>query len=218
MKILAAFTLIVISMASAEPPRYRPVLARQGQSPDTAPYNPSGWRPSGPPFNTPQRQQNYLPPEPKPSYGPPQEPQPSYGPPEVTTTENPTTTTEVTTETAESNDAQAEAIKVDPRTGKVSAALKSAESPQPGAYFVVLPRVESKAANLVAPVVEQKVAFVAPFTQSYVVPLAEVPRKTAALVSAIPAPLQVQRIVPFNSAYRNEIYTPFSSSIVQIYQ
>lgn len=116
---------------------------------------------------------------------------------------------------------QAENIKIDPRTGKVSAALKSGESAQPGAYFVVLPRVESKPANLVVPVataVDKNVALVAPVAQNYVVPLAEVPRKTAALVSAIPVPLQVQRIVPFNSAYRNEIYTPFSSSIVQIYQ
>ncbi|CAH0560264.1 unnamed protein product [Brassicogethes aeneus] len=54
MKFLVAFVLVVVAMVSAENPRsYRPVSARQS----TAPYEGSGWRPSGAEFNLPQRLQ-----------------------------------------------------------------------------------------------------------------------------------------------------------------
>lgn len=67
-------------MASAEPPNFRGVPARQSVAPDAfrppaanAPYNPRGWRPQGAAFTLPksQPQQAYGPP--KPSYGPPPE-------------------------------------------------------------------------------------------------------------------------------------------------
>lgn len=106
----------MIAAVAAEPPRYRPqrqfFFARQQEEATTvssAPYAPSGWRPSGPAFNLPQRQygapsapqQQYgAPSAPQQQYGAPQQqygapavPQQQYGPPqEATTTEAPSST------------------------------------------------------------------------------------------------------------------------------
>ncbi|XP_006613346.1 uncharacterized protein LOC102678391 isoform X2 [Apis dorsata] len=97
MKGFIAFALLVAAVA-AEPPRYRPqrqfFFARQQEEPTTtvsnAPYAPSGWRPSGPAFNLPQRQygasnapqQQYgAPNAPQQQYGAPNAPQQQYGAP-----------------------------------------------------------------------------------------------------------------------------------------
>ncbi|XP_043473326.1 pro-resilin-like [Leptopilina heterotoma] len=78
---------IFVVLVAAEPPVYRQryYVAQQReevtQNP-SAPYAPSGWKPDGPAFNLPQRQQvqnTYGPP--KQQYGPPSEPQNQYGPP-----------------------------------------------------------------------------------------------------------------------------------------
>ncbi|KAL3266729.1 hypothetical protein HHI36_010890 [Cryptolaemus montrouzieri] len=227
MKVLAAFTLIVISLASAEPPRYRPVLSRQADASGTAPYSPRGWRPSGPSFNIPERsgnQQNYPPPNPNPSYGPPPEPQPSYGPPstEEVTTQGPLTTTE-SLEAGSDENRQVEKIEVEGRSKKdESSPTRSAQNSQPGGYFVLLPQVQLQRQNLilqVTPTTQQNTVLSTPVaeipTETLVQPVSVKTQKTAALVAA---PLQWQNIVPITSAFRNEIYTPFSSSLLQIYQ
>ncbi|XP_016904308.2 uncharacterized protein LOC107992762 [Apis cerana] len=87
MKGFVAFALLIAAVA-AEPPRYRPqrqfFFARQQEEPTTtvsnAPYAPSGWRPSGPAFNLPQRQYG-APNAPQQQYGAPNAPQQQYGAP-----------------------------------------------------------------------------------------------------------------------------------------
>lgn len=77
----------MIAAVAAEPPRYRPqrqfFFARQQEEATTvsnAPYAPSGWRPSGPAFNLPQRQYG-APSAPQQQYGAPNAPQQQYGAP-----------------------------------------------------------------------------------------------------------------------------------------
>ncbi|KAG6803933.1 vacuolar protein sorting-associated protein 27 [Apis mellifera caucasica] len=86
MKGFIAFALLIAAVA-AEPPRYRPqrqfFFARQQEEATTvsnAPYAPSGWRPSGPAFNLPQRQYG-APSAPQQQYGAPSAPQQQYGAP-----------------------------------------------------------------------------------------------------------------------------------------
>lgn len=88
MYLVSLFALIAVVVA--EPPRYS-TLARQMAPPNTAPYQPSGWKPQGARLTLPARQETF---QPSPSYGPPSAtygpPSASYGPP--TTTDYPTTT------------------------------------------------------------------------------------------------------------------------------
>lgn len=85
-------------------PRY-PVDEQDG------PYQPSGWRPSGPPLALPLRQQL-----PRQEYGPPPQtystPAREYGPPQATTTESQeTATTEVPTTTENGQEAELNDVK-----------------------------------------------------------------------------------------------------------
>lgn len=82
-----AILLVVASLVSAEPPRFRS-FARQSAPPadaEGAPYAPSGWRPSGQQFTLPQRsqpQQTYgAPIADQGLYNAPQQPSNQYGPP-----------------------------------------------------------------------------------------------------------------------------------------
>ena len=72
-------------MAFAEPPAYRQryFFARQQEEPsNSGPYPARGWKPDGPAFNLPQRQQQA--PQVDNAYGAPQQPEPQqqYGPPQ----------------------------------------------------------------------------------------------------------------------------------------
>ncbi|XP_033216588.1 pro-resilin-like [Belonocnema kinseyi] len=85
---------LLVALAAAEPPAYRQkyffAQQREELTPDSvAPYQPSGWKPDGPAFNLPQRQEvenAYGPPKdqygpPKQQYGPPTAPPNQYGAP-----------------------------------------------------------------------------------------------------------------------------------------
>lgn len=100
-QLFVATVLVVVSVAAAEPPSRLRAFARQQQQqqqPGNGPYQPTGWKPQGAAFSLPQRaqrQQQYVPPTPAASYGPPPSaPAASYGPPpgvEPITTEGPAT-------------------------------------------------------------------------------------------------------------------------------
>ncbi|XP_045466608.1 uncharacterized protein LOC123675304 [Harmonia axyridis] len=113
---LAIFLSAVISVVYCVPQNY------YFGNYETAPYQPSGWRPSGAAFRLPERQQ-VLPT----IYGPPQ---PEYGPPEPATTTEAvdSTTTEIPT-TTEVNTEENEAENL-------SEQLKDGEQ---GAYYIFHP-------------------------------------------------------------------------------
>ncbi|RZC36507.1 hypothetical protein BDFB_009192 [Asbolus verrucosus] len=103
MKILVA--ALIIATASADFRAYNQRYPSENQEQD-GPYQPSGWRPSGPPFALPARQQL-----PRFDYGPPPQtygtPAQEYGPPLTTTTESQeTTTTEAPTTTEGGQEAE----------------------------------------------------------------------------------------------------------------
>ncbi|KAJ3665644.1 hypothetical protein Zmor_001132 [Zophobas morio] len=133
MKLLVVLAIIGAAYADFHTFNQRyPIESRE----QDGPYQPSGWRPSGPPFSLPARQQlprqdfafslparqqlprqEFSPPPqtygPPPTYGPPAQ---EYGPPEattteaqeITTTELPTTTENVVEEAEQLNDSQKE--------------------------------------------------------------------------------------------------------------
>jgi hypothetical protein len=118
-------------------PRY-PVDNRE----QDGPYQPSGWRPSGPPFALPARQQL-----PRQEYGPPPQtygtPSQEYGPPEATTTESQeSTTTEAPTTTTE-NVQEAEQLSDSNRENEVRENEKLTEEnsavTQQGIYYIYHP-------------------------------------------------------------------------------
>ncbi|KAK9873092.1 hypothetical protein WA026_020820 [Henosepilachna vigintioctopunctata] len=218
MKILVAFLLVVVSMASSEPPNYRPAFSpQQAQNAEPAPYNPSGWRPSGRSFNLPQQsdnQQSYLPSNPQQSYGPPSQEKPAYEPEEG---EKRNSTTESSTEQITTENSQAGNIEEDSKSDKLKEASEKTEQiPQLEKYFLFIPQPKQRSQNLIlqaSAVAEEAVAPVIPVSPVY-----QFPQKTAALISIDASPLRFQRIVPVTSFYKNGIYTPFSSSFVQFYQ
>ncbi|KRT79398.1 hypothetical protein AMK59_8206, partial [Oryctes borbonicus] len=195
MKITVAIILVVASLVSAEPPRFRS-FARQSAPPqpadaEGAPYAPRGWRPAGPPFALPQRsqpQQNYGVPNGDNNlaqglYGPPQQqqqqPPAQYGPPPEATTEIPTTTennaedfTEVPLENIRSADNKKSDKLEEPRNPAFFII------PQPerlvyavqSAPLVALPQAKYvAAANLQAiPLTAVQSALVSPYSSQYV--------------------------------------------------
>lgn len=96
---MVATVLVVVSVVAAEYPSRFTGFAhqqQQQQQPDSASYQPTRWKPHATAFSLPQRaqpQQQYGPPAPPASYGPPPSaPAPSYGPPPAVdpiTTEGP---------------------------------------------------------------------------------------------------------------------------------
>lgn len=87
-----AVILVIVSLVAAEPPN-RPRTFYVKQTAASGPYQPRGWRPSGPAFNLPLQQQ---PPIPAASYGPPTTET------IATTTEDATTEADVETTTTSS--------------------------------------------------------------------------------------------------------------------
>ncbi|CAH1176360.1 unnamed protein product [Phaedon cochleariae] len=97
---LVCALILALSVVAEPPRRFNSRFSRQFErlEGDSAPYPPSGWRPSGAQFNLP---------EPQSSYGPPSQ---EYGPPEVTTTIEPEVTTTELPTTTESVDADTEDV------------------------------------------------------------------------------------------------------------
>ncbi|XP_050295260.1 uncharacterized protein LOC126735345 [Anthonomus grandis grandis] len=215
MKYFIAVILVVIAVASAEPPsRDRGFLARQTQQ---QAYQSRGIRPAGPQFNYALRsQRQQLPPIPAASYGPPAQ---EYGPPsEPTTTELPTTTETVETTTLE---AQAENSRLFSTKEKLTNAAENqkAQSVNPASLYVVVPQTQNlfytQSANLVS----------APFQQQRLLPIQAVP--AFAKIQEVPqfaqlvdlANLATVSAVPVaSSAYTSFVNTPYSSSFVQSFQ
>ncbi|GAB1861108.1 DUF4794 domain-containing protein [Camponotus japonicus] len=79
MKVFISIVLLV-AVALAEPPKYRQQYQQQyyfaRQQEEAAPYPASGWKPTGPAFNLPQRQSQQQ-------YGAPDAPQQQYGAPDT---------------------------------------------------------------------------------------------------------------------------------------
>ncbi|GJQ82863.1 hypothetical protein Trydic_g2601 [Trypoxylus dichotomus] len=196
MKITVAIILVVASLVSAEPPRYRS-FARQSAPPappadaEGAPYAPRGWRPAGPPFALPQRsqpQQNYGAPNADNNfaqglYGAPQQqqqqPPAQYGPPPEIATEIPTTTennAEDFTEIPPENIRSAENKKSDKLQEPKSPAFFIIPQPERLVYAVqsapllALPQAKYvAAANLQAiPLTAVPTAVVSPYNSQYV--------------------------------------------------
>ncbi|KYB27996.1 uncharacterized protein LOC103312694 [Tribolium castaneum] len=119
MKFTVAFTLVIVSMVSADIPRQKIEIVRK-----PAPYVASGWAPTGQQLKLPVK----AVPTPAPSYGPP--------PAEATTTEEPTTT-EANTERLLSQ--KAEKVQAEP----VKEKSEKVEENQGGQYYVVLPQGQS---------------------------------------------------------------------------
>ncbi|CAH1176358.1 unnamed protein product [Phaedon cochleariae] len=137
--------LAVVAVSAAEPPSaYRGWYSH----PDSGPYQPSGWRPSGPDFRLPVPQalygsppQGYLP-VPAQEYGPP--PPQEYGPPSTetpTTTEQEMTTTEefTTTEAATTTEAYTEAESANSVDGEEQSQKLVQPVDQQGIYFIYHP-------------------------------------------------------------------------------
>ncbi|KAL6264723.1 hypothetical protein P5V15_004821 [Pogonomyrmex californicus] len=84
MKVLVSVVLLA-AVVLAEPPRYRQQYQQQRQyyfarqQEEAAPYPASGWKPEGPAFNLPQKQQQNG--APQQQYGAPNTPQQQYGAP-----------------------------------------------------------------------------------------------------------------------------------------
>ncbi|KAL1489998.1 hypothetical protein ABEB36_013915 [Hypothenemus hampei] len=176
MKSFTAIIVVIVTMASAEPP-----------------YQPRGFRPSGPGFNLPLRsQKQQLPPTPAASYGPPPQ---EYGPPneDITTTETPTTTESVGVTTSI------------PQQERLRLPEKVRDSPNGANIYVVVPQQNER---LVLAEVVQQPRFV---------PIQEVPIFAKIQESPYRQQLtQIVEIVPTgSSAYTSIVNTPFSRSFVQ---
>ncbi|KAJ8943659.1 hypothetical protein NQ318_005661 [Aromia moschata] len=234
-----AISLVVATVVTAESPNQRPHLQRQ--TAPAVPYQPRGWRPSGPTFDINQKlqRQQQAPAEPSPSYGPP--PSASYGPPvsEPTTTEQPTTTEaeiEGTTEPQSENLAIAsQNIKAKP--AKIQKASKQAEVspvyvvlPQGQALIYAAPLSVAKSAPLVKPA-NKDVELVKEAKEPKLAPVQAIPalaKIQAPLVFArieqAPKLVQYQQVqaVPVaryaSSLSQTSVYTPYSSSYVEVYQ
>ncbi|KAG5897928.1 hypothetical protein JTB14_014042 [Gonioctena quinquepunctata] len=227
MKSLVAVLLVMVSIASAEPP-VRGYSSNQA----SAPYPPSGWKPDGPAFRLPIRNQRNQ--EPATLYGPPPQ---QYGPPEseVTTTETATTTTEAATEQTTS-EPQAENLKqaLRPKSEK----LRSQKTEQAAPVYVVVPQAQqlvfssplrATPSNLVAINRPEKLVEVKepnPVPVQAVPALAQIQAAQAPLVvEQYPQAVQFQQIqaIPVENYYgsfvsRTSVVSPYSSSFVQIYQ
>ncbi|XP_022912805.1 spindle pole body component 97-like [Onthophagus taurus] len=207
MKFIIIFA--IIAAVSAEPPRFG---YQQQQS---APYNPRGWRPSGPSFDLPQRQQNYetygAPQQqqqqqnyesPQITYGAPQQqqqqqnylpPKVEYGPPEPDAKNVETTTIADDVATTQT---PAKLVEEVPK-----AKSEKLEEPKPqNPVFLIVPQPE----KLV-------------YTVQQSAPLVAVPEtKILANLQTVP----IAQVAQFGqAALATSYYTPtYSSSFVQIYQ
>ncbi|XP_072391715.1 uncharacterized protein [Diabrotica undecimpunctata] len=218
MKSIVAAILLVATVVSAEPPRQ---FLRQKAA--EAPYEPSGWKPSGPLLQYPVRSNVQ-------EYGPP-EPQTIYGPPKNDTELEPTTTE--TIEETTTFEPQAESIKTSPSSAKLQA-KKSEKStvPQPNQFFFIVNPAKSERLVLaplrVTPVNAKPVTPIrAPAPVAAPARLEEFPQVVEVeqtvpvqVEQAVPVQYQPVQAVPFLAGYvsQSSVVTPYSSSFVQIYQ
>ncbi|XP_056643030.1 uncharacterized protein LOC130449314 [Diorhabda sublineata] len=206
MNSIVAVIFVTIALVSAEPPR---PFARQ-TSLDSAPYEPSGWKPNGPLLEYPNR--NNLQ-----AYGPPQT---VYGPPQ-NESDAESTTTESGTEPTTTIEPEAENIQVIPSPGKSqSQKLEKSSAQQPNQFFFILPQTS------------QKLVLASPLR---VVPAQNSKNAAPARLEEFPevvqdhenVPVQVEQVqplpiqtIPVLAGYvsQSSLVTPYSSSFVQIYQ
>ncbi|CAG9766947.1 unnamed protein product [Ceutorhynchus assimilis] len=202
-----AIVLVIAAVASAElPSNNRGFLAQE------PPYAARGFRPAGPAFNLPQRQQ---------------QPPTAYGPPSATTTEVPTTTE--TIETTTILEPQVESFRVTPDVDQTQ------QQQNPGAFYVVVPQNQLYAS---AKLVQQQprlvpLQAVPAFAKIQEVPtfakIQEVP--TFAKIQQVPTFAKIQEVPQFaqlnynynvplvaSSAYTSFVSTPYSSSYIQSFQ
>ncbi|VEN58983.1 unnamed protein product [Callosobruchus maculatus] len=197
--IIATFLLASACVCLAEPP----APAASG------PYQPRGWRPSGPAFNLPARQTNAAPVA--------QE----YGPPPTTTAEYETTTMPTENELSKL-ESEAETIELEGPNKPQPA------QPNPAQTFVVVPQPERLVYYTPARLVSGTV-----YQQAQPAKLVQVAGPRLAPVQAIPAlakivdqapvvqlqEIQTVPVVNYASSYtQSQVLTPYSSSYVQVLQ
>nr|XP_023026725.1 uncharacterized protein LOC111514706 [Leptinotarsa decemlineata] len=125
--------VLLVSLVNGEAPKSNARFLEQFQNLESAPYPPSGWRPSGPQFRLPEPSQEYGPPSQE--YGPPSQeydpPSQEYGPPEADST---TTTTDVPTTTS-----SAESVTINIRSGIDEQENEAFEREERGVYYIYHP-------------------------------------------------------------------------------